>query len=621
MLLSSLALLFLPIISAAAGHGRQPDSQRNCLPSGTEQAINKAFKQGGRETTVTLCAGSVHRLNSSIVFTSERQTLTTENDEKGWNRAMLIVEGEQLAVAIRADCPSCSYATVKSVIVDGNRPQLLRIPKGDALIELGNAEHQTVRDCKLYEPRGWSALHFREGDRKQCRYGKIIHNEIGPAGEEWDDEYDGTDEKDAPYGNPRADGISLACKDSIVEGNVVYDTTDGAIVLFGSAGSEVRNNHVYSRTRVILGGVNLVDYDPWQGDYMLVNVHHNTFHAFGRYFTGGILIGPSAWSDDTDSVVHSASVTDNHFEGDHFGYGIVVASATSFTVLRNTVDPHAKFSGVSGKGCPKAPQNGKPTAFLINRGSARGTFQEDFVNGEVQHIICITAPEENGQPYKPWRFRDSPAAIAAKAAAGESSDPVVQAAFDARIAEALVSYQMALISAMDNINHKIEHLTHPVTEEDFAQPAYKHEHEVAKGAEGGAKKKTSSGNRDVDQLVVKLEELEQSGRKLKKQVDGVRMDFDGFSHRLKKGAEDNKPIIEAIFLKVQSLLSGLTPLQASKRLLAQASSEPKAALRGLDSFPLGVFGVMLVAGAILFAAISLVRRWRTSTGTQARKGY
>lgn len=54
---------------------------------------------------------------------------------------------------IRADCKQCSHAMIRSLVIDGNRPQLLRIPKGDALIELGNAESQTVRDCKLYEPR------------------------------------------------------------------------------------------------------------------------------------------------------------------------------------------------------------------------------------------------------------------------------------------------------------------------------------------------------------------------------------------------------------------------------------------------------------------------------------
>lgn len=42
----------------------------------------------------------------------------------------------------------------------------------------------------------------------------------GPCGEEWDDEYDSMDETKPLWGNPRADGISLACKDSIVERNV-----------------------------------------------------------------------------------------------------------------------------------------------------------------------------------------------------------------------------------------------------------------------------------------------------------------------------------------------------------------------------------------------------------------
>ncbi|WRT67769.1 uncharacterized protein IL334_004742 [Kwoniella shivajii] len=619
MLLSSLAFFLLHLLAISAqgqgqGQGQKPKvkTERTCIPSGTEVAINSALAGGGRGATVTLCAGSVHRLNSSILFTAERQTITTENNEKGINRAMLIVEGVNLAAAIRADCQGCSYAMIRSLIIDGNRPQLLRIPKGDALIEVGNAEYQTVKDCKLYEPRGWSALHFREGDRKQCRFGKIVDNEIGPCGEEWDDDYDGQNELEPPYGNPRADGISLACKDSIVERNVVYDTTDGAIVLFGSAGSDVRNNHIYSRTRVILGGINLVDYAPWQGDYMLVNVHHNKLHAFGRYFKVGIVIGPSSWSDDTESIVHSASVTDNHLEGDHFGYGIVVSSATSFTVMRNTVDENSKFRGVNGPRCPKAPENGKPTAFLINRGSAKGTFQDEFVNGEVQHIICLNMPDENGKPYKPWRFRDSSEAIAAKAASGESSsDPVVQAAFDARIAEALVSYQFALTTAMDVINHKIEKLTNPMNEDDFIAPVYKHEHEITQEAKQ-AKKKSTSGNRDIDELSNKLEGLEQSERKLKKSLDGLKLDFDALSGRLKKGAEDTKPLIEAIFIKVQSVLSSHSI--TSKQLAALSSSKIRSSSkRGILSyFPFGAFGALIVSCAILLAASRFLKKMRNN---------
>jgi hypothetical protein len=165
----------------------------------------------------------------------------------------------------------------------------------------------------------------------------------------------------------------------------VYDTTDGAIVLFGSAGSEVTENAIYSRTRIVLGGINLVDYPPWAGDYEGTRVHKNSFFALGRYLKVGIVIGPASWSDDTDSVVRGAEVYDNAFQGRHFGYAVVVSSAKDFRVERNTVDPGARFNGVPGARCPTAPPNGAPTAFLINRGSAQGTFQDDFVNGEVQH--------------------------------------------------------------------------------------------------------------------------------------------------------------------------------------------------------------------------------------------
>lgn len=119
-----------------------------------------------------------------------------------------------------ADCKQCGDATIKNLVIDGNRPQLLRVPLGGALIEVGNAERQSVTGCRLYEPRGWSALHIREGDNLNCRRAYIADNVIGPCGEEWDDDYDGLIEKEPPFGNPRADGISIACKDSVVERNV-----------------------------------------------------------------------------------------------------------------------------------------------------------------------------------------------------------------------------------------------------------------------------------------------------------------------------------------------------------------------------------------------------------------
>jgi len=42
----------------------------------------------------------------------------------------------------------------------------------------------------------------------------------GPAGEEWVEGVDGDDPDDAPGGRPLASGLSLACQDSVVSGNV-----------------------------------------------------------------------------------------------------------------------------------------------------------------------------------------------------------------------------------------------------------------------------------------------------------------------------------------------------------------------------------------------------------------
>ncbi|GMK53839.1 hypothetical protein CspeluHIS016_0104250 [Cutaneotrichosporon spelunceum] len=284
-------LIFLAGFAAAVAN---PE----CLPSGDERPINDALSRGGAGATVTLCSGSVHTLYAPIRFTDLQPTLTTAGKAVGDDRAMLIVQGD-------SDCPGCDHLTVSDLIVDGNRPQLLRIPLGEALIEMGNGEGHRVTGCRLFEPRGWSALHIREGDRKHCTRAHIENNVIGLCGEEWDEEYDGYVEEPA-WDNPRADGISLACKESVVKNNVVFDRTDGAIVVFGSAGSEVHSNKIYSRTRVVLGGINLVDYDPWDEDYSGTKVYNNKILAPTGFVKVGIVIGPSSWSDDTDTSVYAA---------------------------------------------------------------------------------------------------------------------------------------------------------------------------------------------------------------------------------------------------------------------------------------------------------------------------
>jgi parallel beta-helix repeat protein len=133
----------------------------------------------------------------------------------------------------------------------------------------------------------------------------------------------------------RADGISLACSNSTVSGNVILDATDGGIVIFGSPGSKVTGNvcvmllnlfraprylvtlfvrplglkasrsllslpSILALSRDLLGGINMVDYGPFNGEYGGVLVRSNTLrellfvHGCPEYALQG-LIGVIHW--------------------------------------------------------------------------------------------------------------------------------------------------------------------------------------------------------------------------------------------------------------------------------------------------------------------------------------
>ncbi|KAG8872141.1 hypothetical protein FRB97_007999, partial [Tulasnella sp. 331] len=254
-----------------------------CLTSGDEMLINELFEKGASYRCVLAQLYSdksmVKEGEAQGSACAKAQELYTEGYPDGRYRAMLVIEGANLATAVKGDCKACNNIAIRHLIVDGNRPALLRVKKGTALIELGNAENQIVQGCRLYDTRSWSTLHLREGDRMQCSGALIENNDIGPCGEEWDESYDGPSYGKPRWGQPWADGISLACKNSIV----IHDATDGAIVIFGSSGSRVQNNTIYSRTLRVTGGINLVDHPPWEGDYTGVVVEDNVIEAIGAF--------------------------------------------------------------------------------------------------------------------------------------------------------------------------------------------------------------------------------------------------------------------------------------------------------------------------------------------------
>jgi hypothetical protein len=226
------------------------------------------------------------------------------------------------------------------------------------------------------------------------------------------EEVDGSDPEMSPLGKPLGDGVSLSCKDSSVSHNVgplttasdarspftnccarlqtFVDTTDAAVVIYGSPGSTVSHNRVTARSMSQMGGILMVDYGPFGGSYLGTKVTDNTIDALGGLIRVAIGVGTPVWSDDFETVLTDGEVRDNILRGYWMGYGIVVAGVKGFTIVDNVST--ARHSGTRGDRCPEEPtENAPPTAFLLGKASSQGEFQKEFVDGAIQYGACSPA--------------------------------------------------------------------------------------------------------------------------------------------------------------------------------------------------------------------------------------
>jgi hypothetical protein len=341
-----------------------------CLPTGDDTTINNLLTTGGPNTVVSLCANAVFNLKGPIVFTAENQELSTQGYPTDSTRATLVVTGVNQTAAILGNCGHCSGLKLRNIQVNGNRPALGRF-EGSGNIEIGGPNsNQLVDHVHSYEPRGWSCLHITESGSDGCTSATITNNDIGPSGNssgQW------------------ADGISMACTRSLVANNVITDATDGAIVIFGAPFTTVTNNTIIATSRVLLGGINMVDYGPYSGDYTGTTVTGNTIWAKSAFIKTGIAIGPAVWGDDTTNYNRNGVVHNNIIMGDNMGYGIIASGVSNFIVIDN--NSTASYSGAFTSSC-HTPNNAPPMAFLKST-RADGNLQSDFVTGRAQYIICI----------------------------------------------------------------------------------------------------------------------------------------------------------------------------------------------------------------------------------------
>ncbi|KAF9478664.1 hypothetical protein BDN70DRAFT_859677 [Pholiota conissans] len=377
--------------------------------------LNALLQNGGDGYVLQLCSNARYLIQAPILFAHPNQEISTQGYPTTEARATLVVSGpvqngQGHTTAVDGTCTTCSGVKLRNVQIDGTR-QGAPPTNGGGNIEMGGGnQNQLIEHVHSYDPRGWTCLHVAEGPLT-CNGIVIQNNDIGPCGSDTFQEW--------------ADGISVSCRNATVRNNMVEGPTDGGIVLFGSPGTQVYNNTIWILNQTLLGGINLVDYDPWSGDYSGTVVHDN--FIMGGFATDeenstdtkgtnvenaiikiGIAIGPRTWFGNKygNNVVRSGSVLDNQLTGG-FSYGVAVTSATNFTVQSNRLIGNTSFIGGRGPNCSTTDTVPSPGPFLVELGTTSAmTLQSEFQTmSDGESLTCVLPP--NGGDFWPYGLNPS----------------------------------------------------------------------------------------------------------------------------------------------------------------------------------------------------------------------
>ncbi|KAJ7771034.1 hypothetical protein DFH07DRAFT_804567 [Mycena maculata] len=390
--------------TATAISGAQKSSCVDPEPSETvSERINTLLHSSGPGYILSLCPSEHYYIQSPLVFAAADQEISTAGYPLGHQRASLIVSGPDHTVAVDGTRPGCSGAMLRNIQINGNRGNAPPMPGGANVVFGGVNENQTIQYVRSYDPRSWSCIHLTEGDLS-CRNVTVQNNDIGPCGAELLDEW--------------ADGISVSCQNSVVRNNLVMNPTDGGIVVFGSPGTQVYNNTIWVTNQTLLGGINMVDYLPWDGNYTDTVVRDNTI--IGGYADAGggtsgtstvikigIAIGPRTWFGDEylDNITFAGTVTGNRLSG-AFVYGIAMSSAENFTVQDNVMFDNYTFIGGSGPSCPfNGDAVPAPAAFIYDTTTSTVSVQSDFQLVTDGDSLTCTLPPDGGDY---WPYGKSP---------------------------------------------------------------------------------------------------------------------------------------------------------------------------------------------------------------------
>jgi parallel beta-helix repeat protein len=122
----------------------------------------------------------------------------------------------------------------------------------------------------------------------------------------------------------------------------------------------------------------------------------------------GIAIGPRTWFGNKykNNVSRSGIVHDNLLSG-AFSYGIVITSATNFTVQGNSFFGNSSFIGARGPNCSASDSVPSPAPFVTEANTTTSvSISSNFVNiSDGDSLTCVLPP--NGGDFWPFGLNPS----------------------------------------------------------------------------------------------------------------------------------------------------------------------------------------------------------------------
>ncbi|KII94656.1 hypothetical protein PLICRDRAFT_33470 [Plicaturopsis crispa FD-325 SS-3] len=392
----------------------------SCEPADPDNTLtdrlNTLLNSSGPGYVLRLCQNTKYLTQAPLLFAAPNQEISTQGYPTGDERAMIVVNGpvsngQGHTTAVDGTCANCGGVILRNIQINGTRGGASST-NGGANIEMGGSNsNQVIEYVRTFDPRSWSCMHLTEG-ALSCNNATVQNNEVGPCGssnfQQW------------------ADGISVSCANSTIRNNLINNPTDGGIVLFGAPGTRVENNTIWVETQTMLGGINMVDYLPWLGDYSDTIVTNNsiaggfsTESATAGESKGtnsedivikiGIAIGPRTWFGDQygNNVSANGTVINNQFSG-AFSYAMAISSAVNFTVQNNVLVGNTSFIGANGPNCTTTEVVPTPAAFVIDQSNTQNSqTQADFqAVSSGDGLTCVMPPA--GGDF--WPFGGNPGA-------------------------------------------------------------------------------------------------------------------------------------------------------------------------------------------------------------------